>query len=312
MKQQILKDKIDLQKQLRQEQVLTSLTSSSLNSYLEFYKLEEFSDNLELCLIPSTINQYQWCGWHFHLYEKAPYIILFHGLFDHTAYMRPLLKTIFQKGFNVLALDLPGHGLSFGAPLECDSFFEYEDQNLSAKNWLLQKGKRVEFEIAHSTGAIGVLESRKYGDQSVRAVLLNPLVKIQFHSFLKKMVKPGSYLLNSIPRLKRRRHPCEEFLEMRSRDPLQPDQVSMKWIRSYFDWVLAFEKQSEKHDQKKILLLQGESDPVVNPHKTFDILEQKFPHHERVLLPQMGHELLFDEAVRTQEVLRLIEREISL
>ncbi|MFB8830173.1 alpha/beta hydrolase [Azotobacter sp. CWF10] len=53
-------------------------------------------------------------------------LLLLHGYYDHMGLYRHVLDWALGMGFAVLSCDLPGHGLSSGAPASIDDFAEYQ------------------------------------------------------------------------------------------------------------------------------------------------------------------------------------------
>jgi alpha-beta hydrolase superfamily lysophospholipase len=53
--------------------------------------------------------------------------VVIHGYYDHAGLYRHLIRHLIDRGLAVLAFDLPGHGLSSGAPATIESFDEYVD-----------------------------------------------------------------------------------------------------------------------------------------------------------------------------------------
>ena len=58
--------------------------------------------------------------------EAKGSVLLLHGYMDHVGLYRHLLKSLLENGFNVLAYDLPGHGLSSGEPAGIADFQDYQ------------------------------------------------------------------------------------------------------------------------------------------------------------------------------------------
>ena len=132
------------------------LGHEALGNYAQLYGLDSLDCRVELVRLDGGRDQPNWVGWHFSQPDKEPegYALVTHGLFDHTAYMRPLIASLLGQNLNVLSLELPGHGLDFKGVLECDTFDEYTEQNKKAVEWVIEQRSSVIVEVAHSTGAV--------------------------------------------------------------------------------------------------------------------------------------------------------------
>ena len=53
--------------------------------------------------------------------------VLVHGYYDHTGLYSSLIRFCLQQDWNVVAFDLPGHGLSSGEQASIGSFQEYDE-----------------------------------------------------------------------------------------------------------------------------------------------------------------------------------------
>ena len=95
-----------------------------------------------------------------HWWSQAPArgtVVLIHGLFDHVGLFQRIIQHFLLHEYNVLAIDLPGHGLSDGAPTDIGSFLEYSAV-VSQVIDVLPKSVRDKpvFAVGQSTGGGGV------------------------------------------------------------------------------------------------------------------------------------------------------------
>ncbi len=118
-------------------------------------------------------------------------ILALHGWLDNAASMRPLLDALHAKqGAAMLALDLPGHGLSAHTPANWHApFLDYVDHTLAvleSQNW-----PQVDL-IGHSMGgAIATLFVAAFPERVRRLILLDSIGPLsgsaeQFSSDLRK------------------------------------------------------------------------------------------------------------------------------
>ena len=110
-------------------------------------------------------------------------VFILHGYFDHVGLYSQLIERCIGAGFDVLAYDQPGHGLSSGTPAAIGSFLEY--QGVLADVIAQARGKVREpwFAVGQSTGGailIDYLLSNQHDQTSSdfrKVVLLAPLIR---------------------------------------------------------------------------------------------------------------------------------------
>ena len=118
-----------------------------------------------------------WC-WQAHGSSQlhGPTVLLVHGWEDHSGAMLPLVKPLLHRGYRVLTLDAPGHGLSPKSPTHL------HDYGLALQQ-LLQQEHGVYAVIAHSWGAaaISAMLARRPDLQPTRMALVAPMQGLQQH-----------------------------------------------------------------------------------------------------------------------------------
>ena len=105
------------------EQTITSVEKE----YFAFYgiDLEDSLDNVQHRFGSLDSCKYQIAC---HLFEqenaKGTFFVL-HGYYDHVGLFGHIVSYLLKQGYNVLAYDLPGHGLSSGKPATIPDFSIY-------------------------------------------------------------------------------------------------------------------------------------------------------------------------------------------
>lgn len=115
-------------------------------------------------------------------YPESPKgtVLVVHGYYDHVGLFRHMMQYALQKGYAVVAYDLPGHGLSSGNIVEISDFEIYQqvlDYVLELKHEHMPKPWHV---IAQSTGAAIIIDHllrRKEQSPFETSFLLAPLVR---------------------------------------------------------------------------------------------------------------------------------------
>lgn len=281
-----------------------NLNHSGFAKYCEFYGLTQLNCQVEIVKLnkESVI-------WHFYqtpLSNKG-YALVTHGLFDHSAYMKPLIKSLLAKGLNVVAQELPGHGLDEKAPLECEGFEEYTRVNKLAHQWMEDHCYKLLVEVAHSTGAVGSMNKLLSGYRPAhKMIFLNPLVKISMFDLAKLSHGLLSRFLTNFPRKKWGRGEDKNFLEFRSRDPLQSWVIPKKWARHYFDWADKLLNTGAIGLGDQLLVITGGKDHVVNHKESEKILNMLFNQARFSHYKNLGHQMLYGDERDVQELLNEI------
>ncbi len=235
-------------------------------------------------------------------------VFLLHGYTDHLALFDQLILTLVQAGFNVIGLDLPGHGLSIsGIRAGIQSFQQYQQavtpliqdaQQQLPGSWAI---------IGQSTGgAIAmdyVLNQKTHGFQHL--VLLAPLVvpanwwlvQVQFYALRR--------VLKRIPRIFRDNSSNRQFMHFLEHcDPLQTRWLSTTWVQALVDWQAHF--NANPHSTIATLLIQGGKDVVVDGKYNKRRILQKFSQVESLYLPQAKHHLANETAALQQVIFQRI------
>ncbi|MEE4361853.1 MAG: alpha/beta fold hydrolase [Pseudomonadales bacterium] len=108
--------------------------------------------------------------------RTGPAVLLVHGWEDHVGSMLPLVVPLLARGYRVLALDIPGHGLS--ARVGTDLL----DCSRAVEAMVIAHGP-FESIIAHSFGAtaVSVMLARAPHRQPARMALLSPMRDMEQH-----------------------------------------------------------------------------------------------------------------------------------
>jgi len=114
-------------------------------------------------------------------------LLFVHGYMSHAANFAFAFRKLTQAGWNVVTLDLPGHGLSTGPRADIESFSVYGDAVRTFLDWVGRgdwEGPRVL--MAHSLGSAAALEAlRRPGTpRPDRVVFCAPLLRPDWYPAL--------------------------------------------------------------------------------------------------------------------------------
>ncbi|MFP4430535.1 MAG: alpha/beta fold hydrolase [Spirochaetota bacterium] len=248
-------------------------------------------------------------------------VLLLHGYLDHALVNGKTIRLLFAAGYDVLAPDLPGHGLSDGEEAAIDDFATYAE---ALRSVLVDPASNAPatpatsatptdsatpgslFAVGHSAGAAAVLAyCNRYGCPFASVVLVAPLVRTVGW----RAIKVALPLLRLISRrIFRRSGACSsdrDFVDFHKADPRMAQTASLEWSRAMLDWESRLEEYTRFPDSA--VVIQGTKDSVVARRHNLRFLQRKIPNLS-VNLIQGGMHCLLNE----REELRVQVEEIIL
>jgi len=216
-------------------------------------------------------------------------LLLLHGYLDHTGLFGKLIGWALANGCNVLAFDLPGHGLSTGEPGVIDDFADYSRAIADVLDAAMLPSLRL-WVMAQSTGGAALVDyARNYPWPFAATVLLAPLVRpVGWHS-----ISLGYTLLHrfadSVPRTFVANSSDSAFLDFVKADPLQSHRISLRWVGALRRWL-----QALNHRDLGVgpaLVIQGDADGTVDWRYNTGVIRKLFPGSRLHYLPGAGHHL---------------------
>lgn len=170
-------------------------------------------------------------------------MLVLHGYFDHVGLFTHLIQRGLERGYAVLAYDLPGHGLSNGERCDIEAFAHYQEVLRDVLSQLRSELPEPWVAVGQSTGGAilldHVLQSLQAGQRPAfaRVQLWAPLVRpAQW-----RKIRFGYHLLHrfkrDIPRHFRRSSNDPQFIDfLWHDDPLQYRHIPLQWLASMMQW----------------------------------------------------------------------------
>ena len=223
--------------------------------------------------------------------------VLVHGYYDHLGLYGSLIDFCLRQRLNVVAFDLPGHGLSSGEQATITDFQEYDAVFGGLMDRVTEHMSGPFIAFGQSTGgAILVNYLLKRGfDQTespfADVILLAPLVRPV--GWLKGVVMHpvASLFLKQMKRNHGDSSSDEDFLDfVRTQDPLQSIFLSVQWVGAMLKWIKFIESQPSL--DLPVFIVQGDQDGTVDWQHNMKVLEQKFPQRELFVLEDGRHHLV--------------------
>lgn len=224
-------------------------------------------------------------------------VFILHGYFDHVGLYSQLIDRCLEAGFDVLAYDQPGHGLSSGTPAAIGSFLEYQAVLSEVIAGVKGKVREPWYAVGQSTGGailIDYLLSNHHDQQTSdfrRVVLLAPLVRPAGWLGAKMLHSIAKPFLTRWRRVFSQNSGNTRFLQfLREHDPLQARAVHVDWVSALRQWVPHIE--SARPVNYPVTVVQGEKDLTVDWQHNLRIIRNKFSSVEELRIPDGRHHLV--------------------
>ena len=263
--------------------------------YLCHYRLESESvaPDVRHCMGTVSTHGYRIAA-HYWLHP-APRgtVFVVHGYFDHVGLYGHLIRYLLGRALNVVAFDLPGHGLSDGERVTIASFDHYTE----VLTGILARAAALPAPwhgVGQSTGGAILLKHLLDGEHSRpldRIALLAPLVHPR-HWGLNRLVYLASHRWRkAIDRKFMVNSGDPEFLDfVQRRDPLQERHIPLEWIGAMKYW--AEELQRLPPSPHPAIVVQGDADTTLDWRYNLRVLHNKLPNGHFHLVPGAQHHLI--------------------
>ena len=245
--------------------------------------------------------------------DAPPVATLFviHGFYDHMGLYRHVIEWGLNRGFVVIACDLPGHGLSSGERASIDDFAQYQAvlQGLFIEAQSLQLPQPWHLCGQSTGGAIELDHLLRYGEQSPaqgKAILLSPLVRPKDWGWSKLSYYLLRPFVKGIARRFSENSNDPAFLPFLQADPLQPLRLPTAWVGALARWIPRIENASPSARQP--LVVQGQADKTVDWQHNLEVLKTRFNQPRVLLLPEARHHLANETAAIREQYFGFLDQ----
>lgn len=245
-------------------------------------------------------------------------VCVFHGLFDHTGLYLRLVEHLLSLGLNVIAVDMPGHGLSEGARASINQFKDYAEVVSAAVGFAKHTYPALPvMALGQSTGAAAVMNYQLAAGQHSelsKAVYLAPLIRPYKWRLIRIALAALGPFLKTFPRgFTENSHNRDFCAFVRLHDPLQARAISVPWLRAMAGWVEVIRQQLKLGSEASalnttpILIVQGTGDKTVDWQSNIEYLQELAPNAKIVLVDQAMHHLVSESSAFRGTVFEAIE-----
>lgn len=290
--------------------------AAELSLYRQFYQLPEPHPEHGLCshqIGYETVGDYRIAVQQWEHPAPRGNLILVHGYYDHVGLYGSVVRFCAEQGLNLLAFDLPGHGLSSGPRAEISHFDEYIEVFDHLYRHLTSALPGPWHALGQSTGgailASWLLRQRPVpgvtGPQSV--TLLAPLLKPSGWHLGKALTPLVGLFTQQLRRRFRHDGNTPEFSRfLEQHDPLQPHHLSLNWVKALMRWIPELERQSPL--AYPVGLVQGGQDKTVHWRYNLPVYQRLFPDVRVLQMPGAHHHLVNDNSSHQSEMYQWLAR----
>lgn len=245
-------------------------------------------------------------------------IICVHGYWEHAGLLPNLIQHCLSEGFNVVAFDEPGHGLSQGTPVTVDSFSEYTrvfaavvDRVVEPMNDSGEKCLPL-IAIGHSNGGAVLLDyffshHNKWLDQTI---VLSPLIRIFAWSWFGFGLPLLPTFWQELPRVIGHAGSQDRaFAKFVAQDPLQTLYCSQRWLHAAKQWLDRFLSFSEQDGQ--LVFIQGTWDTTVDWKFNLRELKKRAPQLRAHTIKKGYHNLSNEREPYRSQCFSLLTNELE-
>lgn len=244
-------------------------------------------------------------------------LLVLHGYFDHVGLFTHLIRRGLERGYAVVAYDLPGHGLSNGGRCDIEAFTHYQEVLRDVLGMLKPEMPGPWLAVGQSTGGAilldHILQSIQAGQRPAfaRVQLWAPLVRpAQW-----RKVRLGYHLLHrfkrEIPRHFRRSSSDQQFLDfLWHADPLQHRQIPLQWLGSMMSWEAHM--QAMPACRYPVSVVQGDQDETVDWRFNIDYVRSHVFIEGYTEVVGAAHHLANEREDLREQCLRALDRYVLI
>ncbi len=239
-------------------------------------------------------------------------VVLVHGYLKHAGYAREPAAFFLERGYRVILMDLPGHGLSDGYPGHIDDFAQYAAALRATLDAVKDGGRLIV--CGHSTGGATAIELVDSGlaDDVDAVALFAPLVRSAWWWAARFGLVTVGRLAKDVgrPAYSYGRTADWDRLE-NALDPLVPPRVPLGWGYAVGAWNDRLYAKDPSPWKGRFVILQGDRDSIVwgawnvpfllRRFKRVDVLKVTGATHDLWEEPDPYRSLALETALRTIE-----------
>ena len=228
-------------------------------------------------------------------------LFIIHGYYDHVGLYRHVIEFGLKHRLNVIAYDLPGHGLSSGPRASIDQFSDYVAVFKAVIQFFQADTPKPFYLCAQSTG--GAIAMDYYLSNSIqransifsKVALFAPLIRPQNWEFANVSYILAKRFIKERQRMFEENSGDSSFMHfLQAKDPLQTRVLPLTWVGALSRWIDYFE--ALPGTDMPLCLLQGRADSTVDFAHNLPIICEKFKASKIYFFDRAQHQLVNETA----------------
>lgn len=284
------------------------LLTCSISLASDFYKIEEadkyapyFYEVQESSGEKLKIAAHLWSN------NNKKIVLMAHGYTDNCGFLKPLQRWFIRKNYDVLCIELPGHGESSGNSGEISRIETYYEiyQSILPEVFSLSYESKIFY--GHSTGNTGMIEYLLDNNPHdfEKIIMATPLIR----SYLWNLSHFGHRLFGKLVRRLPKRpvvtdHP--EYKRLQKLEPHPMTSVPVSWFEELIKWNKKLESDT-RSSEERLLTIFASKDTVIDYKFNKDFMESRFPGAQIEIIQGSDHTLHYQKKVHTDKFYSILE-----
>lgn len=203
-------------------------------------------------------------------------VFMVHGYADNCGYLKPLQLWFLGRDYDVLCVELPGHGNSSGKRADIASMYVYLDIYRAIFPQLFALHYESFIFYGHSTGNVGMIEYLldRHRHRFDHIIMATPLIRSYLWGVSRGSHRLLGAFVKQLPRRNlARKHP--EYQALAPFDPAPIDAVPLNWFARLIAWNEALASDTRVADDP-VTAIFAAKDTVIDSQYNRRFLQQRF------------------------------------
>jgi alpha-beta hydrolase superfamily lysophospholipase len=272
------------------------LLSYPLAYALEFYQISEAQNYQQYFYeVTDQSNEEHKVAAHLWSNNQKNLMVVAHGYTDNCGYTKPLIRWFLNQNYDVLCLELPGHGNSSGKRADISKIEVYYElyREIFPQAFMLDYQSFTFY--GHSTGNIGMIEFllENNNHRFDKIIMATPLIRSYLWKLSRLGHKLSSWFLTRLP--KRPFHSENpEYKQLQKLDPYPFKTIPTHWYTELIAWNDKLLTDS-RVSQQKIYSIFADKDTVIDYKFNKRFINDRFPNVQMTVIQGSDHNLPWEK-----------------
>ncbi len=233
---------------------------------------------------------------HYWSNENDKLAVVAHGYMDNCGYLKPVNRWFLQQGYDVICIELPGHGNSSGARADIDDMLVYLDVYTSIFPALFKMHYQGFVFFGHSTGNVGMVEYLLEGEAHAfdTVIFATPLIRSHMWDLSVFAYNTLGSFVSHVPRRKLHKD-VPEYQALLKHDPAPIKSSPLNWFASLQRWNTSLTSDTRLSQEPVTIIFAGE-DSVIDTKYNQSFLQKHFPNASIHVFAGSDHMLHYEQA----------------